>query len=262
VEEKYYLSQRAIDGISNSMFAQKQQQVQDTNEICSTILSRDYKDPKCVLYNPYNNSIINDFAPTQTSQCGKQNTSATVLKITPIKENALIELTTNQSQGNRVYDNKGVSVTLSANGGGMGAKTGLYAIRNIMNENSEASTLGTNCGSCTSSGGGVVVQKAEILINRGIMLVNGIPHYVRKLTPLETWRLMGFSDNDFYAAQKVNSNAQLYKQAGNSIVVNVLMAIFGQLYGIDWKPIVYGKHYKNENQRLAELPMFCLKEEL
>lgn len=52
---------------------------------------------------------------------------------------------------------------------------------------------------------------------------------IRKLTPKECWRLMGFSDEDFEKASKVNSNAQLYKQAGNSIVVNVLMAIFKEL---------------------------------
>ena len=52
---------------------------------------------------------------------------------------------------------------------------------------------------------------------------------VRKLTPKECWRLMGFSDEDFEKASKVNSNTQLYKQAGNSIVVNVLMAIFKEL---------------------------------
>ena len=51
---------------------------------------------------------------------------------------------------------------------------------------------------------------------------------IRKLTPLEVWRLMGFSDDDFDKAEKINSNTQLYKQAGNSIVVNVLMAIFKQ----------------------------------
>ena len=39
---------------------------------------------------------------------------------------------------------------------------------------------------------------------------------------------MGFDDEDFYRAAKVNSNSQLYKQAGNSIVVNVLVAIFKQ----------------------------------
>lgn len=52
---------------------------------------------------------------------------------------------------------------------------------------------------------------------------------IRKLTPKECWRLMGFDDESFYRAEKVVSNSQLYKQAGNSIVVNVLMAIFKQL---------------------------------
>ena len=80
---------------------------------------------------------------------------------------------------------------------------------------------------------------------------------IRKLTPLECWRLMSFSDEDFLSAklgskqaaketiekyphlgkrafdevQRVEkmSNSQLYKQAGNSIVKNVLMAIFGQM---------------------------------
>lgn len=49
---------------------------------------------------------------------------------------------------------------------------------------------------------------------------------VRKLTPLECFRLMGFDDEDYYKAAKVNSNTQLYKQCGNSIVVNVLEKIF------------------------------------
>ena len=52
---------------------------------------------------------------------------------------------------------------------------------------------------------------------------------IRKLTPRECWRLMDFSDEDFEKAAEVNSNTQLYKQAGNSIVVNVLVAILGQL---------------------------------
>lgn len=53
---------------------------------------------------------------------------------------------------------------------------------------------------------------------------------IRKLTPLECFRLMGFDDEDFYKAEKVNSNTQLYKQAGNSIVVNVLEHIFNELF--------------------------------
>lgn len=53
---------------------------------------------------------------------------------------------------------------------------------------------------------------------------------IRKLTPRECWRLMDFTDEDFDKAAEVNSNTQLYKQAGNSIVVNVLVAILGQLF--------------------------------
>lgn len=52
---------------------------------------------------------------------------------------------------------------------------------------------------------------------------------IRKLTPRECWRLMGFCDKDFDAAAAVNSNTQLYAQAGNSIVVNVLEEIFKQI---------------------------------
>ena len=49
---------------------------------------------------------------------------------------------------------------------------------------------------------------------------------VRKLTPRECWRLMGMADEDYEKAAKVCSESQLYKQAGNSIVVDVLEAIF------------------------------------
>ena len=52
---------------------------------------------------------------------------------------------------------------------------------------------------------------------------------IRKLTPKETWRLMGFKDEQFLKAEQVCSNSQLYKQAGNSIVVNVMEEIFKNL---------------------------------
>lgn len=52
----------------------------------------------------------------------------------------------------------------------------------------------------------------------------------RTFTPRECWRLMGIDDNDYDKAQGVCSNSQLYKQAGNAIVVDVLMAIFKQLF--------------------------------
>lgn len=65
----------------------------------------------------------------------------------------------------------------------------------------------------------------------GIKILQDQDCVIRKLTPLECWRLMGFRDLDYYAAKSVGtSNAQLYKQAGNSIVVTVLEAIFRNLF--------------------------------
>ena len=72
-----------------------------------------------------------------------------------------------------------------------------------------------------------------------ILTTNG--YRIRKLTPLECWRLMGFDDEDFRKAEQANSNAQLYKQAGNSIVVNVIMSIIQKLFGG-----IYGET-QNEN---------------
>ena len=53
---------------------------------------------------------------------------------------------------------------------------------------------------------------------------------IRKLTPKECFRLMGFEDSDFAKAEAVNSNTQLYKQAGNSIVVPVAEYIIEALF--------------------------------
>jgi DNA (cytosine-5)-methyltransferase 1 len=53
---------------------------------------------------------------------------------------------------------------------------------------------------------------------------------IRRLTPLECWRLQGFPDDAFFRAEEVNSDTQLYRQAGNSITVNVMMEIFKKIY--------------------------------
>lgn len=102
-------------------------------------------------------------------------------------------------------------------------------------------TSSTHCGTFG------IVEKADLKTQ----------YRIRKLTPFECWRLMGFCDSDFLAAKlgssalgvktlvkfpelgievfadieenNVLSNSQAYKQAGNSIVKNVLVAILGQL---------------------------------
>lgn len=53
---------------------------------------------------------------------------------------------------------------------------------------------------------------------------------IRRLTPRECWRLMGFTDDEFNKAEKVTSERQLHNQAGNSIVVNVLVEIFRSMF--------------------------------
>lgn len=132
------------------------------------------------------------------------------------------------SQGMRVYDSNGISCCLSANGGGQGAKTGLYTIdknkeevravltpnrlnkrqngRRIKNDGEPMFTL------TTQDRHGVLVGKR-----------------VRRLTPKECFRLQGFSDEFYEKASEVCSEAQLYKQAGNSVTVNVIYEIAKRL---------------------------------
>ena len=64
-------------------------------------------------------------------------------------------------------------------------------------------------------------------VNQGVVM-NDIR--IRKLVPIETWRLQGFTDEQFYKAKDSGvSNSQLYKQSGNSVTVNVVDAIVKEL---------------------------------
>ena len=77
------------------------------------------------------------------------------------------------------------------------------------------------------------VQKDNMLIEEKDMEEKK-KYRVRKLTEKECWRLMGYKDSDFEKNKAVNSACQLYKQAGNAIIKQVLMAIFLQM-GIQGK---------------------------
>ena len=82
--------------------------------------------------------------------------------------------------------------------------------------------------------GGTEPVKIKLKNGETITSDDDVSHLrIRRLTPRECWRLMGFDDTDFEKAEKVCSNSQLYKQAGNSIVVNVLMGILNNLLGGD-----------------------------
>ena len=85
-----------------------------------------------------------------------------------------------------------------------------------------APTQTTYCGSTTSS--------ATVLVNTNAIKDEQKSLRIRKLTPRECFRLMGFDDSDFDKVEGNLSDTQLYKQAGNSIVVNVLEEIYKELF--------------------------------
>lgn len=89
--------------------------------------------------------------------------------------------------------------------------------RTVVIETQQRLEIGGDCSNTLTT-----VQKDNVVIEPSIR--------VRKLTPRECFRLMDFTDADFDKASAVNSNSQLYKQAGNSIVVNCLTAILGQMF--------------------------------
>lgn len=120
-------------------------------------------------------------------------------------------LTTNKGEGNKIAiaDNGEKCIV---------ASRGRYTEDLSVKQNLEFNTEGTT-NALTS------VQKDNLVFENNNMKIR-----IRKLTPKECFRLQGFADKDFYAAESVVSNTQLYKQAGNSITVDVLYYIFVELY--------------------------------
>ncbi|EGU0433370.1 TPA: DNA cytosine methyltransferase [Listeria monocytogenes] len=115
-------------------------------------------------------------------------------------------------QNSRVYDTEGVSPTLTTmQGGGQEPK--------IIQKQRGYNKGGVHEISPTISANSW--QENNLLQEGGFR--------IRKLTPRECWRLQGFPDWAFDRAAEVNSNSQLYKQAGNSVTVNVIEAIANRL---------------------------------
>lgn len=142
----------------------------------------------------------------------------------------------------RVYDVNHIAPTLVTHGGGN------HDVKIGIEEPVNCSSRGRNPDNPSDRTAGIVLQQRLELggeVSNALTTVQKdnyvaipqeeLPFRVRKLTPLETWRLMGFSDDDFERASQKVSNSQLYKQAGNSIVVNVLEAIFRQMLPINYR---------------------------
>ena len=212
VDEKFYLSQDKIKSLKASSFMLKTKGVIEkeikivghtksggersailsTTGICNCLSATDYKQPK---------QIIED---------------AKVMQVGNLRPGSRW----NNPQCGRVYDANGLSPALNTmQGGGREPKIIEPNVSvHPLSKKREFDGFHTDFSPCLLA----TDYKAP-----KCTLTNSFR--IRKLTPLECWRLMGFDDDDFYKAQNVGiSNSQLYKQAGNSIVVNVLQAIFRQ----------------------------------
>lgn len=150
--------------------------------------------------------------PTQTTQCGSTVSSVAVL----IDD-------TYKNREPREYED--YSPTLRAGRSGLKVRTANKQGYDIA---TDGDGVDLSCPQSKTRRGRVGNGVSKTLMGADSM--GTVDNYrIRKLTPKECWRLMGFDDEDFRKAEQVNSNTQLYKQAGNSIVVNVLEAILKNL---------------------------------
>lgn len=158
---------------------------------------------------------------------GITNTLTTVQKDNYLLEAPQINVVGNlrgHSQMGRVFSTDGLSGCLSH----ADAKEPIKILQPVVIGSTQQHAAVKNDGvcpcltACMGTGGG---QIPMITDNQ----IDCCGYRIRKLTPLECFRLMGFSDDEFNRIKGV-SNTQLYKMAGNSIVVNVLEAIFKQLF--------------------------------
>lgn len=274
VDEKYYLSEKVIDKITNSKFNQEKVRIQRT-EICDTLLARDYKGPKCVKipqatkqgYIECNIPRVADLSfPDSKTRRGRVQENGEICPTLMVGQQDICyidtpciaasrgrnpqnpsERTVGSPTEQRLEINKnGTSNTITTvqkdnyvvePNNKFGKMKNPYDIANeyfrrndftepiALDEQNKCIRKDFTVGTLTTDGSSPKKN------NRVIVADITRDFRIRKLTPLECWRLMGFADDQFYKAEEVNSNSQLYKQAGNSIVVNVLEALMTQLLG-------------------------------
>ena len=254
VDEKYYLSTER-EGVRRLIAElESRYRINSSTAVCVASRGR----------NPANPSDRTTGSPTEQrlepNSDGCTNTLTTVQKEEPgiIQVGNIVDNPNRDSQRGRIYDPSGLAPTLNTvGGGGLEAKividgltsdtqkqkarvfnpSGLAAslIATDYKESPQISVIGQLKGG----------EKGRVVDRDGIGYTLTATEYkdqlkiaepehtygvrIRKLTPRECWRLMGFLDEEFDRVHGI-SNSQLYKQAGNSIVVNVLSALLSQLF--------------------------------
>ena len=137
----------------------------------------------------------------------------------------------NFNQCGVVYETDGIAPTIRAyQGGGLEPK---IRVKEATKQGYQEAEIGNSVNlshpNSKTRRGRVGKQIANALLTGESQGVVEPDFRIRKLTPRECWRLQGFPDWAFDKAQEVNSNSQLYKQAGNSVTVNVIAAIAKEL---------------------------------
>lgn len=205
------------------------------NGVMSTLTATDYKQPKQIL-DIQNGAIRGRYnSEGRIEQQLELRTDGVTNTLTTVeKDNVIIEDTSyvnriggcfdterSTHQAGSVYDNECLSPTLDTMQGGY-RQPCIKVIGKLECEGwHDIETRVHDCGG---------ISPTIETRNRGKYMDSG-NFRIRKLTPLECWRLMGFRDEAFYKAQELGiSDSQLYKQAGNSIVVNCLYYIFKDLF--------------------------------
>ena len=141
------------------------------------------------------------------------------------------KLPMSHDQNSRVYDPNGLAPTLSTmQGGGQEPKIRVKeATAKGYSEAEVGDSINLSHPNSKTRRGRVEKKLANTLLTGETQAVVAPGFKIRKLTPRECWRLQGFPDWAFDKASKVNSNSQLYKQAGNSVTVPVIAAIANKL---------------------------------
>ena len=210
--------------------------VYDSKGLIGTLCARDYKEPKQIAIPVLTPDRANkrqngrrfktDGEPMFTLTA--QDRHGVVVE-NEIKKYGTIQ--PNYNQSGVVYDTDGIAPTIRAyQGGNLEPKIRVKeATKQGYAEAEIGDSVNLSHPNSKTRRGRVGKQIANTLLTGESQGVVEPDFRIRKLTPRECWRLQGFPDWAFDKAQEVNSNSQLYKQAGNSVTVNVIAAIAKEL---------------------------------
>lgn len=215
--------------------------VYDSKGLIGTLCARDYKEPKQVSIpvptpdriekRQNGRRFKTDGEPMFTLTAQDRHGVVVENKVKQVGNLIDTESFGGNPHRGRVYDISGISPCLNCmGGGGLEPKIRVKeATKQGFAEAEIGDSVNLSHPNSKTRRGRVGKQIANTLLTGESQGVVEPDFRIRKLTPRECWRLQGFPDWAFDKAQEVNSNSQLYKQAGNSVTVNVIAAIAKEL---------------------------------